>query len=56
MLTKNESFVCCFAFDVFKNSEETGEKNKKNGRHAFCRRLRCVIVVVVAFLLPFIAN
>ena len=54
-LTKNELFVCCFAFDVFKNSEETGEKNK-NGCRAFCRHLCCVIVVVVAFLLPFIAN
>ena len=32
------------------------KKIKKNGRRAFCRRLRCVIVVVVAFLLPFIAN
>jgi len=55
-LTKNELFVCCFAFDVFKNSEETGEKNEKNGCRAFCRHLRCVIVVVVAFLLPFITN
>ena len=48
-LTKNELFVCCFAFDIFKNGEETGEKNKKMA----VARFVVIFVVSLLLLLPF---